>query len=484
MLAALVFLALVSSASARVWTGSASGPFPFVGKFAFGPAGGTIEASLGDTVSTELVAVDDTVWKPSGSGPSLCPGAYRTIMPGATSASIDSRGRPYFYFLLLGSAPINGAAACSSGVSTAYTVKATQADGGQLSYEELGLPAVYGVFWALASAQLAYHVWRHYSNGAVFAPLIVRCLTLTLALHAFSDFFHLIEWSLVAGSGRGSVFLAVAAALLRLVAQASMWVLGALAAVGHGISSSDGNWRAHLDFADWRMLRGVALLASLILTYLVTAVFYAATSANAATRATPGSAWAAVVLIGLTLGYLVWFFVRMRATKAAEISLPKKTMLDRLTWALAAAFCVLPLAELMGAFRGRAELAWVARAFPPRTRVSLRSTLWQLLHHCLNSCTTYPCSPCRPRSRRAPAVGIAAHRRRDGPLPPPRRQRRAALDPPPRARGRRLQGARDRRRRELARRGVQRAHGRRGEPGLRRRAGRERAAQRLLRVIL
>ena len=339
-------------------------PSSFIGKFAYGTGGaGFLTVELSGSAQAEFVALDDKTWNVKASAAAQCagsvPSTLRVVPPETSPSGADGgfgvfvRERPYFYFFSLGSQYFTGAPECSAAITaTTYTVTAKQFDGSQLSYEELGLPAVYGVFFAAAVVTLGVHVWGHYvpreSAPHAFAPLIVRALTATLALHALSTFFHLIEWGLVASAGKGLPFFAVTAALLRLLAQSATWVLAALAAVGHGISSSDANWRAHLDWRDWRTSRGVALLGALILTYLIVAIVYAAQSTAAASRTASGeSPWAAAVLVGLTLGYAGWFFVRVRSTKAAEISLPKKALLDRLTLAVAAALFVLPVAELL-----------------------------------------------------------------------------------------------------------------------------------------
>ena len=235
-------------------------------------------------------------------------------------------------------------------MNTGFTVTLQQANGDQLSYEEIGLPAVYAVFLVVAVAQLGVHTWKHYVQGAIFAPLIVRCLTLLLSLHAYSDFAHMVDWALVANSGKGSTFLAVTAGLFRLFAEVAMWVLAFFAAVGHGISSSDANWRKHLDCKSFANLRGVLLLAGIIVTYLVVASVYAASGNSAPTRTAGGSVWAAIVLLALVIGYCIWFFFTMRATRAAEISVPKKTMLERLTYVIGGALIILPLVELISAF--------------------------------------------------------------------------------------------------------------------------------------
>jgi hypothetical protein len=266
----------------------------------------------------------------------LVPGVSETI--GANGAA-----KPFFWFMSFASDP----SACGASISTGFTVDAKQADGSELSYEEQGLPLTYGIFWAIATAQLAFHVWKHYLSGIVFAPALVRALTATLSLHAASDLLHLIEWAGVAKTGRGSVGLAALAGLLRLGAQATMWASAALSAVGFGISSAESTWRA--DFKAWVIdnWRGALAFAALVITYLVTAMIYAVAGAAATSRTASPNAWPAVVLIALTISYIAWFIRRSALTQAAEISLAKRSILLKLTWAFAASFLVLPCAEFL-----------------------------------------------------------------------------------------------------------------------------------------
>ena len=341
-------LAVLSGACARTYSGTASGQLRYyVGKFAYGPLGGTITASLGDS-STAVVALDDTVYDYTADAASQCSQASAITATDGTTVSVPAQSRPYFYFFSIGSL-FQGKPTCNVAVQTSFTVTLKQANGDQLSYDEVGLPAVYAVFFVIAALQLGVHVWKHYTREEQFAPLIVKLLTLMLIFHTISDFSHMVEWALVANTGRGSTFLAVTASLLRLVGQSTLWVLAALAAVGHGISSSESNWRAHIN-CSYTSLRGIILLSALILTYLIIAIVYAANSNTAPTRAAAsGGAAAGLILLGLTIGFIVWFFITMRATKSIEISLPKKAMLDRLTYVLAAAMVVLPLVELISA---------------------------------------------------------------------------------------------------------------------------------------
>jgi len=239
---ALALAALVAPADARIFSGDTRGAsFPFIGKFAFGPRGGRVRVAAGSPTNVNFVAFDDSAW-PAGCSDSRAR-EDTPLIAGVSSVdfSVGGSSRPFYWFMLFSSSdPARPTgSSCGDGVSTAYTVEATQADGSQLAYDEVGLPAVYGVFWVVSLAQLAFHCWRHYFRRPAFAPGLVRALTALLALHALSDVAHLIEWSEVARTGRGSAALAAIGGLLRLGAQAVMWAAAALAAVGFGITSAE-----------------------------------------------------------------------------------------------------------------------------------------------------------------------------------------------------------------------------------------------------
>jgi hypothetical protein len=454
-LATLISLTL-SLASARVYTGTASGSFPFLGKFAFGPGGGNININVGDA-TTSLVVFDDAAW-PSGCEDAR--GVTTDLQAGVpTSAAYPSALRPSFYFFSLASqAPVT----CSSPIiATPYTLTATQANGDSLSYEEIGLPGVYGAFWAISLAQVVFFAWRlFFAPGRPdHVPVISRAVLGLFMLHTASDLAHLIEWATVARTGRGSVALAAAAGLLRLAAEATNWATAALVAVGYGISTAEAGWRA--DGLVWlrENARGALVLAALIVTYLVTALVYAVGGATATSRSAGESPWAAVVLIALTLGYVAWFFRRTRITLAAQVSAAKRTLLARLIACFAASMSVLPAAEFLG--EGERRVGGAARA--RRGRAS----------------TSYPAlrakrsSPPPPRRRGDSAVRGAARRRRRRPLSPHGDQRAAHVHARPAALGGRLPHARHgapRRRRPLARRGVRVQRGARGRAARRERA--------------
>lgn len=63
----------------------------------------------------------------------------------------------------------------SQGVQlSSWTLELTQADGNQLGYDEIGMPSIYGVFWAFYALVLAAHVYYHYIRGECVPD---RCYT-------------------------------------------------------------------------------------------------------------------------------------------------------------------------------------------------------------------------------------------------------------------------------------------------------------------
>lgn len=351
----------VSLVTARVWTGTTDGSdFPFLGTFSFGPQGAavgtasiTYSYSGNAPVPGRLLAFSTAHWSPTASCENMIGTADTSanLLPLAppqsgTMALDFSATQPttsWSFAISSIVSPTTGTGCAVPGPVVSYTLTVLQADGGQLSYEELGLPAVYGCFWAIAAVIFGAHVWAHYVRMTpAFAPAIVRVFTLTLALHMMSDLFHLIEWSVVARSGSGNVGLNVCGGLLRLAALSCTWALAGLVAVGYGVSSyAFGAWT---DRANWS---GAAILGALVLTNLVVSMLYAVQRTNDDTKLPASAAAAAIFLLIFTIAYIVWFVRRARLTIAAEVSVPKRVLMQRLMWALVAAFNILPFAELL-----------------------------------------------------------------------------------------------------------------------------------------
>lgn len=342
--------ALLAGAEARVFTGTVSGQtWPFLARFAFGSDGGSasIEYSYASSATSpaNLLAYSESKWNGDAGcaalegSPSFAAVPLPLAANTAVTASYAGVGKSYYYWALGDST-----SPCQNAVGPiTYTLTVTQADGNQLGYDEMGIPAIYGVFWSFLLVTLAVHVWASYFRKPVLAPALIRVFTIGLSLHMLSNFFHMINWSVIASKGTANVGLEVCGALLRLAANIAVWVLAAVAAIGYGVST--------YSFGDWREksnLRGLIALGALVITYTVVALVYAAKRSNPS-DASPdkGAAVAAIFILVETIVYIIWFFRRIRATIAAEVSVPKKAFLKQLMVAMACLFVVLPFAEML-----------------------------------------------------------------------------------------------------------------------------------------
>jgi hypothetical protein len=353
ILSSLLLFALPLFANGRIFAGTAQGSSPYFGKFAFSSKGGQLTVSNIGSDGISLLTVTDTVGAADCTSTASGVNVAELTSNAVTSYVAPSASKPFFLFMYFCSIP---GSACGTAISTTYRVDARQSDNSQLSYEEIGLPWVYAVFWLIASAQGAFHTYKHYMQGPRFDPGIVRALTVTLLLHFSSNLFHLIEWATVANSGVGNVGLVMCASLLRLAAQVTLWAAAAFVALGFGITSTDSSssssWRS-ADVKLWARVnyRGIIIFVALVLTYVIVAVVYAAGAvSNPTTGRTQGSnVFAALILIALTLAYIGWFIRKSAFTRAAEVNLTKRALLTRLTYVLVACFAVSPVAEFFGA---------------------------------------------------------------------------------------------------------------------------------------
>lgn len=233
--------------------------------------------------------------------------------------------------------------------SSTYTLVLKQGSGSQLSYEEQGLPAIYAVFWIFMGATMALHIYGHMvgpkpSNYPKERPRLVDALVALLALHAFSNTLHLIEWGVVDQTGKDSgLFLAAVGGLFRLAALCALWVMAAFIATGYGISTMNiGSMR------DPKNYRGAILLTVLVVLGFTTTLLYSLTPRSVASaRGSSAQGGMAITLTLFILGYLVWFVRRVRETIAAEVSVTKKALLNSLMWVTLGSFFILPFAEIL-----------------------------------------------------------------------------------------------------------------------------------------
>lgn len=254
-------------------------------------------------------------------------------------------------YFALQTVPFDGnVLACQTPTSSStYTLVLKQGSGSQLSYEEQGLPAIYAVFWIFMGATMALHIYGHMvgpkpSNYPKVRPRLVDALVALLALHAFSNTLHLIEWGVVDQTGKDSgLFLAAVGGLFRLAALCALWVMAAFIATGYGISTMNiGSMR------DPKNYRGAILLTVLVVLGFTTTLLYSLTPRSVASaRGSSAQGGMAITLTLFILGYLVWFVRRVRETIAAEVSVTKKALLNSLMWVTLGSFFILPFAEIL-----------------------------------------------------------------------------------------------------------------------------------------
>jgi hypothetical protein len=346
------------------------------------------------------VAFDDDDWGGIFSGSVSCPAAVAnprmalTLAPNTSPATgtFYESSRPHFWFMALANVP-----QCSPNVYLdSYTLTLLQADGNQLSYDEIGVPSAYGVFWAIYAIGLGIHVYFHYIRRPRFAPLLVMLLTWSLVLETLSLLSHLIDWGTVASNGIGVPFFAVAGALLRIGASLTLWVMAGLAANGFGIST--------YSLAAKDNIRGLILTAVALISYLALVIWYAV-DRNPASTSNVGGAWPAIILLAVTLTYAGWFIFRIRSTILGETHTLKRRVLTRLAFVLGSQFAVRRQASRRASGRD------ARRA--PGSEGGKESTACSPLSH-------PPLTPPFYRAHAGAAAG-RVHRRRDAAVPAPAR---------------------------------------------------------------
>lgn len=288
----------------------------------------------------------------------MTPGTSITMVQQVVEAA-----RPHYWFYTM-------AIDCNSGVQlTSYTLELTQADGNQLSYDQIGLPGVYGGFFAIYLVGFLLHIWAHYIRTPKHYPLLVVFFTASLGLEMMSLFVHMIYWAAAQNTGIGIPFFSGVGAFLRIVASMALWMTCGLAAIGYGVSSTS----SLKDRANWRP---VLLLVALLCCYIGLAAWHVADQDPQSTRAVT-STGPAIALLVFTLVYALWFLYRLRQTYRAEIAPAKKTVLLRLGVVLGANFWILPIAGIVGA------------ATPAYEELRVATGIDVFLITCVNAATAY-----------------------------------------------------------------------------------------------
>jgi hypothetical protein len=304
---ALLLLLLPRPCLARRYSGSLTGDrgaWPFLARFAFGadasgaPVG---TASLAfaypgagpgpGVPSAVLYMFDDSLWsavypaqgcaQATNQAPGATGFASLPLAPGAggspaTELFVET-ARPHLWYFTLAAQDCTTPPLLSS-----YTLDLRLADGSQLGYDEIGMPAIYGAFLALNAAVLLAHALAHYfpaalaallaalcgggggfaygrvdgagrgasaaaraaaANGGAggaprrFAPAIVRWFTASLSLFCAACLLHACDWAAAASNGIGAPAAGIAADFLRIGSLMALWTCSALVAMGYGVVS-------------------------------------------------------------------------------------------------------------------------------------------------------------------------------------------------------------------------------------------------------
>jgi hypothetical protein len=240
--------------------------------------------------------------------------------------------RPFVWFFTVINEP-----SCSPSVDMSYTITLKQADGSQLSYDQLGLPALYGCFWAVFAILTAVHVARHYVLTPRFGPTVGLLYSTALCLFMLHLLFSLVMWARMAADGLVDVPVAILATLLRGLAHLVLLALAALVAGGYGVTTykltTTGN------------MVGCAIWALFAVTYAAASVVRLLGMDASQPNPDLGN-WPAIVLIALFLAFLGWFVLGLRRTILGETRTDKRAVLFRLGLALAFYCLILPSVEL------------------------------------------------------------------------------------------------------------------------------------------
>ena len=151
---------------------------------------------------------------------------------GTVSNEFLENRAPHFWFFAIGAYPF-----CPP-VGAEWTMTVTQEDGSQLSYDELGLPTIFAIFFVLFLGGFVAHVWAHYVQTPRFSPLLVILFSASLGAYLASTFFKLIRYGSISATGIDSLACAGLALAFHAAANVFILIVCGLAAVGYGVSSS------------------------------------------------------------------------------------------------------------------------------------------------------------------------------------------------------------------------------------------------------
>lgn len=289
--------------------------------------------------NTVLLAYDDTAWAGVyGSGLSCADAisvatqqldldvAHKSITVDFT----ESASPHYWYFTLINRD-------CSPVTMAWYSMTFTQANGSLLSYDQLGLPAIFSCFFALFLAGTLFHLYWHYLRHPRFGPLVVMLLSLSLLCMTLTTLCGIVEWGTVATSGVSSGGWLLAHYLFRVASVMCLWTMVALVACGYGVTTYNLCHRTNV--------LGLALLVVILVAYIA-GLLFRVLEYDPADPNLDVTAWPMLFLAGVTVVYVCWFVYRVRRTIVKESRTDKRLVLWKIAVCLGAQFAVLPLTEL------------------------------------------------------------------------------------------------------------------------------------------
>lgn len=347
LLLALTVAFIPSTCQARIFTGDTGDTqLPFLAAYAFGPNGGDLQISFNSDYTTSLMIFYDADWAKvydaftAGTlGCNAAQSAASVIVPlyeqqGTVVKTVNSRSDAFYAYVLAANLP-----ACAPDVHMSYTLTATQSDGSELSWDERGLPALYGVVWSVLMLLAAAHVGRHYFLAPRFAPTAVLVYSAALGTFQLSCLLALVQWTVLDSDGTFPAAVVIASLALRCASHLLLIGLGVLLANGYGIVT--------YSLRTMRNLFALAIWGLFAVAYVAASIFRVINLD--ATQPNPDvSDWPAIVLIVLFCAFLLWLALALRRTIVNETRTDKRAVLF---WAGAAlcAFCmILPVVEVAG----------------------------------------------------------------------------------------------------------------------------------------
>jgi hypothetical protein len=222
------------------------------------------------------------------------------------------------------------------------TLVTTQANGSHLSYDEVGLPALYGVFFAFFLLVLGYHVYTHYFKHKL-QPFLIRFTTGLLATGTLWCLMDMSAWSVLESSGKPSGFLMFVGFLLHVAVRVQAALLCWYIARGINLSTQPDPVRSF-----WSAV-GLTLVVVQAIWMLCVIAWFASANPADPNSLNFNASWPVVLLNLSDIAMVVWFFLRSRANIQAQTHTLKRQYLFRLSLTAVLLFFVNPISSIAGA---------------------------------------------------------------------------------------------------------------------------------------